>query len=94
MAVLTGAVIGLLSQFSFGRSLLKSHPRFFSFGFYSKEGPSREMAENTNFVTTIVGRGWKTRSEDPKANHPNKPERKVILSKKSSLCKYTRNMSS
>ena len=35
------------------------YSRFFSFGAVSKDGPSKEMAEGTNFEMTLLGRGWK-----------------------------------
>ena len=33
--------------------------RFFSLGAVSKDGPSKEMAEGTNFEMTLLGRGWR-----------------------------------
>ena len=35
------------------------YSRFFSFGAVSKDGPSKEMAEGTNFEMTLLGRGWR-----------------------------------
>ena len=46
--------------------------RFFSFGAVSKDGPSKEMAEGTNFEMTLLGKGWK---QEGKAE--GKPDRKV-----------------
>ena len=40
-------------------TLLLPHSRFFSFGAVSKDGPSKEMAEGTNFEMTLLGKGWK-----------------------------------
>ena len=45
----------------FGLRLLENHPRLFSMGAVSKEGPSLETAKNTNFKITLVGKGWKTK---------------------------------
>ena len=45
----------------FGLRLLENHPRLFSMGAVSKEGPSLETAKNTNFEITLVGKGWKTK---------------------------------
>ena len=52
------AIFGLLCFIPCTRVLLEKHPKFFSFGFISKEGPSKETADNTNFTLTLVGRGW------------------------------------
>ena len=48
----------------FGLRLLENHPRLFSMGAVSKEGPSLETAKNTNFKITLVGKGWKTKGRD------------------------------
>ena len=46
--------------------------RFFSFGAVSKDGPSKEMAEGTNFEMTLLGKGWKQEGKPE-----GKPDRKV-----------------
>ena len=48
----------------FGLRLLENHPRLFSMGAVSKEGPSLETAKNTNFEITLVGKGWKTKGRN------------------------------
>ena len=53
-----GAIFGCLASCSPGRWLLETFPRFYTCGAVSKEGPSKEMAENTNFIMTLVG--WKS----------------------------------
>ena len=54
MTILCGAVFGLFAKTAFGRSLLEMYPEFFSMGQVSKKGPSKEMAENTDFILTLV----------------------------------------
>ena len=49
-----GIVFGVLAKFEFGRKLLENYPSIFSAGKVSKKGPSREVAENTNFVSFFV----------------------------------------
>uniref|UniRef100_A0A8B9GPG8 Saccharopine dehydrogenase-like oxidoreductase n=1 Tax=Astyanax mexicanus TaxID=7994 RepID=A0A8B9GPG8_ASTMX len=39
-----GLMFWILVQFSFGRNLLIKFPRFFSFGYFSKEGPTQKQA--------------------------------------------------
>jgi hypothetical protein len=77
MAIVGGIIFGIMAKFSLGRYLLEKYPTLFSFGLASKDGPSKEMAENTNFHMTLVGLGWKTEVSDPKANHQEDPNRKV-----------------
>ena len=53
MMMFFGAVFALLAKFNLGRKLLERFPQFFSAGAVSKQGPSREVAENTNFVSFV-----------------------------------------
>ena len=48
--------------------------RFFSFGAVSKDGPSKEMAEGTNFEMTLLGKGWKQEGKSE-----GKPDREVSV---------------
>ena len=65
----------LMVSTSFGLRLLENHPRLFTFGSVSKEGPSLETAQNTNFKITLVGKGWKTKA----AKHDADPDREVTV---------------
>jgi hypothetical protein len=50
LMMMFGIVFGILAKFGFGRKLLETFPEIFSCGAVSKQGPSKEVAENTNFV--------------------------------------------
>ena len=63
LTILVGIMFGILAKFKLGRDLLEKYPKFFSLGAVSKEGPSRKMAENTNFELTLIGQGWKDQDE-------------------------------
>ena len=65
----------LMVSTRFGLNLLLNHPRLFSMGAVSKEGPSLETAQNTNFKITLVGKGWKTKA----SKHDSDPDREVKL---------------
>ena len=56
------AIMGLLSRFSFGIKLLLAHPKFFTAGAASRDGPKEETNENVKFKMTFVGEGWKEKS--------------------------------
>jgi short subunit dehydrogenase-like uncharacterized protein len=75
MVMVTGTIFGMLAKFNFGRYLLETYPGFFSFGAVSKDGPSKEMADNTNFELSLFGKGWKDKAEQ----HPGKPDREVVV---------------
>eukprot|EP00835_Amoeboradix_gromovi_P003495 NODE_233_length_13658_cov_0.453647.p3 type:complete len:349 gc:universal NODE_233_length_13658_cov_0.453647:11492-12538(+) len=65
IGLLFGAMIfGLLANFSSGRNLLLKYPEFFTFGFFSKKGPTEEQIQGTSFSETfyckgMVGNGMK-----------------------------------
>jgi short subunit dehydrogenase-like uncharacterized protein len=51
-------VFGILAKFSCGRKLLLNHPKLFTLGFVSHEGPKEEANENTKFTMTFYAEGW------------------------------------
>lgn len=74
-----GLVFGVLSSFDYGRKLLLKHPKFFTFGAISHEGPTEEVANATEFSVTLVGRGWSEPSSEPLDNHATEPDRQVVV---------------
>lgn len=56
--MLVGAMFVLLSQFSCGRHLLTTYPERLTFGEVSKEGPSRQQIEETEFELLFKAKGW------------------------------------
>lgn len=77
--VILGGVFALLSKFEFGRNLLLNHPRFFSLGMFSHEGPSVAKQENTTFSITIVGEGWSEKTEDANKEFESEPDKKLTV---------------
>merc|ERR1712038_1571945 len=63
LTIFIGIFFGLLAKYKPGRYLLEKYPKFFSMGMVSKQGPTKRMAENTNFEMKIFGRGWKGQDE-------------------------------
>ena len=57
LTIFIGIFFGLLAKYKPGRYLLEKYPKFFSMGMVSKQGPTKRMAENTNFEMKIFGRG-------------------------------------
>lgn len=73
-----GAFVGplflLLSQFSFGRYLLKRFNKIISLGLISKEGPTDEEMKNVKFEFTFNGEGWK----EPRDQYINSMDKKIV----------------
>lgn len=57
------SIIGPLAFFSFGRYLLEKYPSFFSAGYFSNRGPTREQLKGTSVSVTLCGSGHSDDSE-------------------------------
>uniref|UniRef100_A0A182J806 Uncharacterized protein n=1 Tax=Anopheles atroparvus TaxID=41427 RepID=A0A182J806_ANOAO len=75
-----GAVFWLMVKTSFGRRMLLNHPRLFSLGMVSHEGPSDEAMNNTQFALYFEGRGWEEKLASPEDQYTTPPN-KVIRTK-------------
>ena len=53
-----GKVLEKLAQFGWGRALLLKFPGFFSYGLFSKRGPSQQQMEQTRFEMKFLGEGF------------------------------------
>ncbi|XP_055027610.2 saccharopine dehydrogenase-like oxidoreductase [Misgurnus anguillicaudatus] len=72
-----GMMFWLLVKFSFGRNLLIKYPEFFSFGFFSKAGPTRKQMEGSSFRFGFFGEGY-TEGVDPTEGKPNAKIRTTV----------------
>ena len=77
--ILIGALFWVLCKFSFGRQLLLKHPKFFSLGAASHEGPSEEVMNNTLFTNTLVGEGWDEHLDEPTEARNGPPNKRMIV---------------
>ena len=59
-----GATFNVLSGYGWGRALLLGHPKLFTLGAFSDEGPTEEMLAATSWRTTFYGKGWSAASAD------------------------------
>ena len=75
--LILGAIFGVFAFFRCGRYLLERYPEFFSFGLFSKVGPTREQINDDTFELTIVGNGWNERLAEP-TEEPNLPFNKTV----------------
>ncbi|KAM4521796.1 LOW QUALITY PROTEIN: saccharopine dehydrogenase b [Odontesthes bonariensis] len=60
----------VMVKFSLGRKILTTFPSFFSFGFFTKAGPTMKQIENTCFSLTFWEEGY-SEGTDPSQGRPN-----------------------
>ncbi|KAI7804275.1 saccharopine dehydrogenase a, tandem duplicate 1 [Triplophysa rosa] len=72
-----GMMFWFFVKFSFGRNLLMKFPEFFSFGFFSKEGPTRKQMEGSSFRFAFFGEGY-TEGLEPTEGKPNAKIRTLV----------------
>ena len=58
MTIVASTVFGLLAKYEFGRQLLLKHPRFFTLGRFSHQGPSDQQLAETSFSETFFAKGY------------------------------------
>ncbi|XP_060802021.1 saccharopine dehydrogenase-like oxidoreductase isoform X1 [Amyelois transitella] len=71
LMILAGIVIFLMSKTKFTRQLLLEHPRLFSGGFVTRQGPKEEVMNNSYFRFDMIGAGWE-KGRDVEKTPPNK----------------------
>ncbi|KAG9463950.1 hypothetical protein GDO78_020755 [Eleutherodactylus coqui] len=71
--MIAGLFFLLLTKCRWGRKLLIKHPKFFSFGFFSKEGPTQRQMAETSFSITFFGEGY-SQGLDTQQGKPNNPD--------------------
>ncbi|XP_076011677.1 saccharopine dehydrogenase-like oxidoreductase [Genypterus blacodes] len=79
-----GMMFWFLVKFSFGRSLLVKFPELFSFGVFTKVGPTRKQMEASSFQFALYGEGY---TEDQDASH-GKPNAKIRTLVQGPECGY------
>ncbi|KAM4743909.1 saccharopine dehydrogenase-like oxidoreductase [Anableps anableps] len=72
-----GMMFLFLVKFNFGRNLLIKYPEFFSFGMFSKAGPTRKQMEGSSFQFSFYGEGY-TDEQDPTQGKPNAKIRTLV----------------
>ena len=53
-----GKLLETLAQFGWGRWLLLKFPQVFSYGLFSREGPTKQQMDGTRFEMKFVGQGF------------------------------------
>ncbi|KAJ3212277.1 hypothetical protein HDU67_003938, partial [Dinochytrium kinnereticum] len=77
---LFGAYLNFFSRFEFGRYLLLKFPGVFSFGFFTKKGPTEAQMRETSFTSTFRGVGYKRHIDagEPQGLEDQKPDYEIV----------------
>uniref|UniRef100_A0A8C5BEF1 Saccharopine dehydrogenase-like oxidoreductase n=1 Tax=Gadus morhua TaxID=8049 RepID=A0A8C5BEF1_GADMO len=73
--LVAGMMFMLLIKFNFGRNLLIKYPEFFSFGFFTKAGPTK--SQDSSFQFAFYGEGY-TEGKDPSQGKPDGKIRTLV----------------
>ncbi|KAM8947310.1 saccharopine dehydrogenase-like oxidoreductase [Pelodytes ibericus] len=68
--IFAGFLFLLFTKFSCGRKLLIKYPKFFSFGYFSAEGPTQQQMDEASFTMTFFGQGY-SEGQDPQQGKPD-----------------------
>ncbi|KAG0302626.1 hypothetical protein BGZ97_002258 [Linnemannia gamsii] len=71
MAIFASTAFGLLAKYESGRRFLLKHPRLFTLGTFSHEGPTNQQLAETSFSETFYAQGY---SKELRDMHPNPEE--------------------
>lgn len=81
---LWGLVFTILTKCQCGCNLLLKHPKFFSGGYVTREGPSAETMAQIKFSIIFRTTGWTEKLTEPTDKHTDPPN-KVLLTKVSGV---------
>jgi len=70
-------MFGIMANFKFTRDLLEKYPSIFTFGMFSKDGPTREQIKDVSFTTYVFGRGWLGKKLKPEEDPAEPPKDKI-----------------
>ncbi|KAG0273894.1 hypothetical protein BGZ95_010306 [Linnemannia exigua] len=71
MTILASTAFGLLAKYEAGRRFLLKHPRLFTLGTFSHEGPTKQQLAETSFSETFYAQGY---SKELRDKHPSPEE--------------------
>lgn len=74
-----GFIVGLMSKFSFTRSLVLKYPGIFTGGIFKLKGPTKKQIETSSFSITLIGKGWKDKLPDADSEHDTPPDTKMVV---------------
>jgi hypothetical protein len=73
-----GFFFKILAGSSFGRKLLLGHPKLFTYGIFSHDGPTPKQLKETSFEMTLFTAGYSSPSIASSENK-NKPDKNIVV---------------
>ncbi|XP_041038609.1 saccharopine dehydrogenase a, tandem duplicate 1 [Carcharodon carcharias] len=70
LLMIAGFFFWCFTKFRLGRNLLIKYPEFFSFGYFTRQGPTKKQMEGTSFSMTFFGEGYQE-DQDPQQGKPS-----------------------
>ncbi|XP_051867624.1 saccharopine dehydrogenase-like oxidoreductase [Pristis pectinata] len=70
MLMLAGFFFWCFTKCKLGRNLMIKYPEFFSCGYFTKQGPTKQQMEGTSFSLTFFGEGY-NEGQDPQKGKPS-----------------------
>lgn len=84
--MLFGLMVFVLTKFSFGIKLLENHPRIFSGGVFSKDGPTKDDISKSGFKMVFHGKGYKEQPES--RTTAGRPDQRLSMKFSGPECGY------
>ncbi|KAF9181224.1 hypothetical protein BGZ51_005584 [Haplosporangium sp. Z 767] len=75
LTIMASTVFGMLAKYEFGRKFLLKHPRLFTLGTFSHEGPTKQQLAETSFSETFFAQGF---SQELRSKYPNPDELRQV----------------
>ncbi|KAG0329430.1 hypothetical protein BG000_000083 [Podila horticola] len=75
ITIFASTVFGLFAKYESGRKFLLKHPRLFTMGIFSHEGPTDQQLAETSFSETFFAEGY---SKAIREQHPNEGELRQV----------------
>ncbi|KAG0048583.1 hypothetical protein BGZ83_006467 [Gryganskiella cystojenkinii] len=69
LTIMASAVFGLFAKYEFGRKFLLKHPRLFTLGVFSHQGPSDQQLAETSFSETFFAKGYSAELQAKHTKH-------------------------
>nr|XP_021188743.2 saccharopine dehydrogenase-like oxidoreductase [Helicoverpa armigera] len=76
LTICSGVVIFMMAKAEWTRKYLLNHPKYWSSGYVTKQGPTENVMNNTHFTFELVGKGW-----EEGANVDTMPPTKTVVAK-------------
>jgi len=78
-AIISNAIMAVMSRTKWGRYLLETYPSAMTLGMFSKKGPTKQQIEETSFDMFLIGHGYEEKLAEPQDQHKKPPTKKMVV---------------